>query len=199
MKCYYHPDREATATCSVCGKPICDEDIAGYRTGKPVCKICAITTAVEQHAKGKSEEKQKLAQLRRQREKEKEIRSRRTLIILLAVGLILIAADVGFYLYAKSSVKIENEPIKIGEIKTDEGENDIYAIGGMLLSAVMQYKLDNGKYPDDIESLISGGYISKDIADVALDEGIYFSVSGDSLYILSESNDSFSIAIGGGL
>ena len=199
MKCYYHPDRDATATCSVCGKPICDEDIAGYRAGKPVCKICAITTAVEQHAKSKSEQTQKIARLRQQREQQKEKRSRRTITALIVIGAILIAADLAFYLHVKSSIKIENEPINLGAVENEDGESDIYAVGGMLLSAVLQYKLDNGVYPDSIDSLVHGGYISTDIANMAKDEGMYFLVSGDSLYILSEDIDSFNIAFGGKL
>ena len=37
MECYYHPDREGTDTCAICGKSICKEcglEIAG----KEYCK-----------------------------------------------------------------------------------------------------------------------------------------------------------------
>ena len=39
MKCYYHPDREAVAVCSVCGKPLCAECAHEYN-GKIYCKDC---------------------------------------------------------------------------------------------------------------------------------------------------------------
>ncbi len=39
MKCYYHPDREAVAVCSVCGKPLCAECAQEYK-GKVYCKEC---------------------------------------------------------------------------------------------------------------------------------------------------------------
>ena len=48
MKCYYHPDREAVAVCSVCGKPLCAECAHEYK-GKVYCKECL--------AKVKEEEK----------------------------------------------------------------------------------------------------------------------------------------------
>lgn len=39
MECYYHPERESTATCAICGKSVCEEcglEIAG----KVYCKEC---------------------------------------------------------------------------------------------------------------------------------------------------------------
>ena len=48
MKCYYHPDREAVAVCSVCGKPLCAECAHEYKR-KIYCKDCL--------AKVKEEEK----------------------------------------------------------------------------------------------------------------------------------------------
>ena len=39
MECYYHPSRESTDTCAICGKSICKEcglEIAG----KVYCKDC---------------------------------------------------------------------------------------------------------------------------------------------------------------
>jgi hypothetical protein len=39
LKCYYHPDREAVAVCSMCGKPLCEECVHEYN-GKIYCKDC---------------------------------------------------------------------------------------------------------------------------------------------------------------
>lgn len=39
MECHYHPERESTDICAICGKPICKEcglEIAG----KIYCKDC---------------------------------------------------------------------------------------------------------------------------------------------------------------
>ena len=38
MNCAYHPDREATTTCSKCGKPLCKE-CAGF-TNLNICMDC---------------------------------------------------------------------------------------------------------------------------------------------------------------
>ena len=39
MACYNHPDREAVATCSVCGRPICSDCYVEIG-GNPYCKNC---------------------------------------------------------------------------------------------------------------------------------------------------------------
>jgi len=42
VQCTNHPDREAEAVCSVCGKPVCGECLAPAE-GDPVCFDCSIT------------------------------------------------------------------------------------------------------------------------------------------------------------
>ncbi len=49
MKCYYHPDREAVAVCSVCGKPLCAECAHEYK-GKIYCKECLAKVKEEEKA-----------------------------------------------------------------------------------------------------------------------------------------------------
>lgn len=39
MKCYYHPEVEAIATCSNCGRAICQIDVVNM-AGKTVCQQC---------------------------------------------------------------------------------------------------------------------------------------------------------------
>jgi hypothetical protein len=64
LKCYYHPDREAVAVCSKCGKPLCKDCAIEYR-GKIYCKDCM--------EKIKSEEKQKEELLNQRKEEGKNI------------------------------------------------------------------------------------------------------------------------------
>jgi hypothetical protein len=42
MKCYYHPEIEAVATCSNCGRAICQADTVSV-SGKIVCQQCLAT------------------------------------------------------------------------------------------------------------------------------------------------------------
>ena len=49
MKCYYHPDREAVAVCSMCGKPLCAECVHEYK-GKVYCKDCLAKVKEEEKA-----------------------------------------------------------------------------------------------------------------------------------------------------
>ena len=43
MRCYYHPDREATVTCNTCGKGLCSE--CGGLFQPPTCRSCAEESA----------------------------------------------------------------------------------------------------------------------------------------------------------
>ena len=45
MKCYYHPDIEAIATCTNCGRAICQTDVVDV-AGRIVCKECLATGKV---------------------------------------------------------------------------------------------------------------------------------------------------------
>ncbi len=57
MECYKHQDREAIATCSVCGKPICSEcyiEIAG----SPYCKDCVNSIVTQNIMKSANKEKE---------------------------------------------------------------------------------------------------------------------------------------------
>ncbi len=46
MKCYYHENREAVATCNVCGKALCPECADKYNV--PLCGNCASTEVTEE-------------------------------------------------------------------------------------------------------------------------------------------------------
>ncbi len=56
LKCYYHPDREAVAVCSVCKKPLCKECAHEYK-GKIYCKDCLAKVKEEENASAKSMQK----------------------------------------------------------------------------------------------------------------------------------------------
>ena len=43
MKCYHHPDRDAVATCTECGRGLCKECADVY--SKPLCADCAVSYA----------------------------------------------------------------------------------------------------------------------------------------------------------
>jgi|GEM_PF-5632799 len=53
MKCYYHPDRDAVAVCSVCKKPLCNE-CAHNVNGKIYCPDCFKGLSLDKAARDKS-------------------------------------------------------------------------------------------------------------------------------------------------
>ena len=44
MKCYHHPDRDAVAVCTECGRGLCKECASFY--AKPFCPECAVSKAL---------------------------------------------------------------------------------------------------------------------------------------------------------
>lgn len=44
MKCYHHPDRDAVAVCTECGRGLCKECASFY--AKPLCPECAVSKAL---------------------------------------------------------------------------------------------------------------------------------------------------------
>ncbi len=44
MKCYHHPDRDAVAVCTECGRGLCKECASFY--AKPLCSECAVSKAL---------------------------------------------------------------------------------------------------------------------------------------------------------
>lgn len=61
MKCYYHPDRDAVASCKKCGRAICkecfDEDIVGrrFQLYDGLCPACRDRSHYVEHSRLKSE------------------------------------------------------------------------------------------------------------------------------------------------
>lgn len=45
MKCYHHPDRDAVAACTECGRGLCKECASFY--ARPLCSECAVSKALQ--------------------------------------------------------------------------------------------------------------------------------------------------------
>ncbi|HHQ48891.1 MAG TPA: hypothetical protein ENK19_08430, partial [Acidobacteria bacterium] len=93
-QCKNHPDREAVATCSVCGAPICAECIAPGGE-EPVCFDCSIAMAREDL--GKETPPETVAD-------QPAIASRRSRLspgikVLMAVGLLIILGELAVILF----------------------------------------------------------------------------------------------------
>jgi len=157
MKCYYHPDRDAVATCSVCGKPICEDDIAIREGDKVICTMCAIAYEVEKEAKGKEEAAKKAEELKKAEERKKARAARKRLTIILFVGIILIGAELGFYVsqrkLPKEAVVYEPPP----EIANPSPDNPATVL--IVYQGLIKYYTAYKTYPADLGELIKERFI----------------------------------------
>ncbi len=192
MKCYYHPDREATTRCSVCGKPICDEDIAGYKNGKPVCKICAIGEALTQKESEDKEKLTKLEKLRRERAEKRLKASQKRLKIMVTAGVILLIAEVIAYIGLKKSVSESSVPPP----QTTEVAPDIKQKAQLLMvfQGIQIYRFDKGKLPENLDILADEGYVEGPVADMIRAGRIKYTTDGQDFAIIPVDNDSLIIS-----
>ncbi len=91
MKCAYHPGKEASARCSVCQKPLC-EDCVDQKTGeRTFCSRCSALSAAQDalsgHAERQAEHLEKKAEAARKAKRPKVAIT----VILILAGLVLLA------------------------------------------------------------------------------------------------------------
>jgi len=192
LKCYYHPDREATTRCSICGKPICDDDIAGYKNGKPVCKICAIGEALTQKESEDKQKQAKLEQIRREREQKRLKSAKKRLKIMIIVGIILFVAEVIAYIGLKKSVAESTvTPPQTSQVAPDIKQKAQLL---MVFQAIQLYRFEKGKLPNNLDILIDDGYIQGPVADIIKSGEVKYITDGQDFAVMPVDNDTLIIS-----
>lgn len=142
MKCFYHPDREAVAVCSKCGKPLCQECAKEFE-GKIYCKDC-----LEEIKKDK---------------KQKEVNSAKivkvsVILSLIAIGVLLLlffipsvikhdiinrnekSYSYGIPLSGEKTINIETNTNNTGiKIESKENAKNLYDIETINVRAIARY------------------------------------------------------------
>ncbi len=178
MKCANHPDREAVAFCSECGKPLCEECIA-YRDekGHPYCAQCAIML------NAKTYEKTKPAGNTKKTNKGKHI----GFWSFVVVGIILIIVEGFFYLKNRTSTKIISNNIQVQD-STEIKNVRLFFLG----EAIVNYHARFKKYPVSLED-IRGNVIDSSLFDKLVDSSVSYSKNQKYGFILKITGDSTSI------
>lgn len=175
MKCINHPDREAVAFCSKCGKPLCEECIA-YRDekGHPYCAQCAIEIKASLYKDEKAKEKE------RGREKKKNV----GFLIFVIIGTVLIVIAGLFYFIGGSTS--DNVDVKVIMNDTLEMKNiRLFYIGEAINSYYTEFK----KYPETLEQL-KGALIDSTIYGRIVDSSVVYSTDDKYGFILEIKADS---------
>lgn len=175
MKCINHPDREAVAFCSKCGKPLCEECIA-YRDekGHPYCAQCAIEIKASLYKDEKAKEKE------RGKEKKKNV----GFLIFVIIGIVLIVIAGLFYFIGGSTS--DNVDVKVIMNDTLEMKNiRLFYIGEAINSYYTKFK----KYPETLEQL-KGASIDSTIYGRIVDSSVVYSTDDKYGFILEIKADS---------
>ena len=119
MKCAYHPDRESSAACSECGKPLCGECALPRKDGTFICSRCAALTAARESAQGIAQRSEEKDGRERKKAALKKRKGRLWTGLLLAVGIISIGV-ICIQAPGLMSLFKEDRPIRQGTYQTDE-------------------------------------------------------------------------------
>jgi hypothetical protein len=118
MKCSYHPEKDATARCSQCRKPLCDECAIPERGKAFICSRCAAMKAAQEAVEGidqrldEKESKKQEQDLRKKRKSKIWVVSRWAI---LAVCIAIIVIQIPKLM----STFEEEKPIRYGTYSTD--------------------------------------------------------------------------------
>ncbi len=143
MKCAYHPDKDATAQCSRCKKPLCDQCAIHEGGNAFICSRCAALKA-SQEAIQDLDQRIKEKEVKRQAGEEKKKRKNRLWIaaqlIILLVCVFIIVVQVPKLISAFTE---KEKPFRCGTYATDTGTdqciNNLWRISKLI---------QQGKIPD---------------------------------------------------
>lgn len=183
MKCANHPDREAVAFCSKCGKPLCEDCIA-YKDekGHPYCAQCAIEIKASLY---KDKKFKKLKEKENRKNKGEKVGFR----VFIIIGIILIILAGLFYFVGDSSS--DNRDVKVVMNDTLELQNvRLFYIG----EAINSYHIKFKKYPETLEQL-KGTIVDSTIFNRIIDSSVIYSINDRYGFILEIRNDSLTANI----
>ena len=118
MKCAYHADKTATAECSQCSKPLCEQCAIPEKDGSFICSRCIALKAAQEAIEGidrRVEEKESKKQEQEVRKKKKSKMWVACQWVILATCIAIISIQVPGFMSAFE----EEKPIRYGTYSTD--------------------------------------------------------------------------------
>ena len=148
MKCAYHPDKDATAKCSHCKKPLCGQCAIPGGDNSFICSRCVAVEAAREVTQD-THERLEDREIKRQLQQEKKKKRAKTIrIIFLSLAMLTMIANV--ILYFGNAIPGEEQFIP-----------SEYPIATTIIidQAIRDYSKDNeGKIPQELDELL-GRYI----------------------------------------
>ena len=119
MKCAYHADKTATAECSQCRKPLCEQCAIPEGDGSFICSRCIALKAAQEAGEGIDRRLEEKESKKQEQEAKKKKKSKMWVVcqwVILAACIAIIAIQVPGLM----STFEEKKPIRYGTYSTDE-------------------------------------------------------------------------------
>jgi len=188
MKCAFHPQKNASTTCSACQKPLCEECAISQNNGRFICSGCA-----EQQAANNVIET--IQQQKREKEvshqADETIKKRQVMIFRVIPALFVVGILVanGYLYFKRGGIPGVEEPSAL--------DNQIFA-AAEVDSAIQDYIDKNkGKVPESLSDLNKSESL-KDIPQADLNTLSYHKLSSTEYELIIRDIDNTPIVFAGG-
>jgi hypothetical protein len=142
--CRNHPDRNAEATCSVCGIELCEECVAPG-DGAPSCFDCSITSTGQDLARKQASE------TARQIPKPPQPRLSRSVRALFAIGFVIICTELALIFFMRPQPMQTAAPSDLDTKKNATAETAADVV--LISEGLEEHRRTHGQYPEDLWDL----------------------------------------------
>jgi len=188
MKCAFHPQKIASATCSACQKPLCEECAVSQNNGQFICGGCAEQQAADNVIEAIQQQKREkeVSHQAEETRKKRQVMIFRVVFVLFVV-MILIAN--GYMYFKRGGIPGIEEPSAL--------DNQLFA-AAEVDSAIQDYMTKhNGNVPESLNDLNKSESL-KDIPRADLNTLTYHKLSSTEYELMIKDIDDTPIIFAGG-
>ncbi len=174
VRCAYHPDKEASAECARCKKPLCEEcSRSRGDKGIVLCGSCLLSEAATYVAQAIDERNEE----REARKEAREVRGKRKpyarVFVIMAFAVAVLLVNLYFHLAPGEHVE-QFDPYQ-----------DPYLTAVLIESALLDYANSHkGEFPMSLNAILDGGYLSSDRITEGVLQGYAYTRSSPHSYEL---------------
>lgn len=183
MKCAYHPHKEASAHCSICRKPLCDE-CAEQKAGEDIiCGRCMALSAASDAANGVDERKSKQEE-RKAEAAQKGKKPHVAMIVVIILAFFVLLANVYMYMGPK-----------VPEVAQFDPDQHPLLTADLINDGIGDYAKDHdGQFPGNLNDLLGKYLPYEEITPAVLDRFPYqrFSPTSYELRFKDDKSQEFS-------
>lgn len=158
MKCAYHPEIEAKASCDGCGKPLCDQCLEKGSDARVLCSRCAALRAAQAASSGE-EERQSTHWERKAEVARKGKKPHVAMIIVIVLAILVLLANLYMHMGAKAPEVAQYDPYKYPLLTAD-----------LINEGLLSYAKENGgRLPGNLKELLGRHVPYEKITPVVLE------------------------------